>query len=1187
MNYTDPDNVPSEWQVGDVILDKYEVKEVFESGGMGLVYRAYHREWDMDLAVKSPRSHLFQTAEQIASFESEAETWVNLGLHPHIVSCYYVRRLGGIPRIYAEFVEGGTLSDWIRSGRLYVGGPKVTKIRVLDIAIQTAWGLHFAHEKGLVHQDVKPANVLMMPDGTAKVSDFGLASARQSVREGTTTERKPGQSILVQGSGFLTPEYASPEQFAGQSLSKASDVWSWAVLLLEMVKGECDWSDGRAAPFVLEEFYGDQIATDGLACILRQCFVVPVHQRSSSLLEHAIALTALYETLARRPYPRSYRDETQASSDALNNRGASLLDLGRTESGLACIKDSLNVNPRNLHAKFNSLVMSWRLGKSTDEDIIEELSAFRDDKNSAVVDDMLDHICAESGVPVKARSIRLQRLPANAFRLNFLCHQPVRLAAIRLIISQTGDTQLMSVSKSGYVKITTTAGHELISFDILLDGGDWMQHCAITSDGRWVVFSQEKALSESNQKTIKHGKREIPIETRIYVVDVIHQAITKTAIAHQGGASCFRLINDHELATGGKKDCSVRIWRIPELLPIARLDLSHPATASKLAGKVPFGPNYNHHEVKVAAKDVIELSNTGILAITHGVCRGPRLWKRPGPIRNAPVVASSLTAKLRVLLSIPPKFPMWQSLGVLPQLINCIGPSPMALSQDGCLIAAGYPIHIWSSEGHLEVTLPSVSYAGKYAFSSDSQFIVAGELGGFALWHVPSGRKLSTINLDNYECAVWDCLWYDNIVTIFGSETNGNVFGLTLSLPHLSSFLSLAQPTSFSETHDRNELIKAQFLLAEQALEEGRFTQSLKLVRETQLQNDSLTDQSLREIEERICAFGTPVELQSGILELHLQEQAPKGCFFVNSTGTQSLWLADRDPGGFGNEETRHAVLFNTKSGEVIESGRLVGDRLDMEDAEDIWQIKHGLNITIIDCNRKAATNSLQLGAWKRFHRASVTPDGSRFICRNDTTQDIELWDLKCNQLISTMPLCERWDSQACISDDAAWTVVLIRKCEQQKTMLAQYSCRNWRLMGTFLEDVDGYVSSIALCDCNSKIIISRSKGDSERSEVELWDVVQKKYLRSCGRGGGLVIAPDCYPYVFVGRHDGTVAVINCTLGKEMFSIPTGGDSVESMTLSHDKLRLIVNGRRVIHLFWSYHFSCERDDTNHDPNAAR
>src|ERR1039457_3016135 len=91
--------VPAEWNVGDVILDLYEVKQIHEGGGMGLVYRVYHRGWNTDLAVKSPRSQYFQTAEQKANFSRECETWIKLGLHPYMVSCYYVRKLGRIPRV--------------------------------------------------------------------------------------------------------------------------------------------------------------------------------------------------------------------------------------------------------------------------------------------------------------------------------------------------------------------------------------------------------------------------------------------------------------------------------------------------------------------------------------------------------------------------------------------------------------------------------------------------------------------------------------------------------------------------------------------------------------------------------------------------------------------------------------------------------------------------------------------------------------------------------------------------------------------------------------------------------------------------------------------------------------------------------------------------------------------------------
>jgi WD40 repeat protein len=213
--------VTAEWQVGDVILDLYEVKHVFEGGGMGLVYRVHHRGWNTDLAVKSPRSDYFKTETQKENFTRECETWINLGLHPHIVSCHYVRTLGGIPRVFAEYVEGGTLKEWIDSRKLYEGGEQETLKRILEIAIQMAWGLHYAHEKGVIHQDVKPANVLTMPDGTAKVTDFGLAKAQAATDQKTIAGKQ--QSILV-SSGGMTPAYDNTLRLWDIGTGKCSSV---------------------------------------------------------------------------------------------------------------------------------------------------------------------------------------------------------------------------------------------------------------------------------------------------------------------------------------------------------------------------------------------------------------------------------------------------------------------------------------------------------------------------------------------------------------------------------------------------------------------------------------------------------------------------------------------------------------------------------------------------------------------------------------------------------------------------------------------------------------------------------------------------------------------------------------------------------------------------------------------------
>ena len=96
-----------EWKVGDTILGIYEVTGLLGQGGFGKVYKVHHKSWNMDLAVKSPLPKLFDDEKAVENFIREAETWVNLDLHPNIVQCHYVRTIGGIPRIFAEYVSGG------------------------------------------------------------------------------------------------------------------------------------------------------------------------------------------------------------------------------------------------------------------------------------------------------------------------------------------------------------------------------------------------------------------------------------------------------------------------------------------------------------------------------------------------------------------------------------------------------------------------------------------------------------------------------------------------------------------------------------------------------------------------------------------------------------------------------------------------------------------------------------------------------------------------------------------------------------------------------------------------------------------------------------------------------------------------------------------------------------------------
>ncbi len=355
-----------DWQIGDVVMGLYQVTALLGQGGMGRVYKIRHQGWHVDLAVKTPLPEAVQALGGPEDFEREAQTWVGLGLHPHVVSCYYVRRVEGLPRVFIEYVDGGSLLDAIQDGRCD------TTEAVLDAAIQCAWGLHFAHERGLVHRDVKPANLLLTADGTVKVTDFGLAGARRSSVHLPAAE---GASVVTRGSGG-TPAYMSPEQFGGGTLNRRTDVWSWALCVLEMFCGERTWKTGRQASEALRAFRAEPDALvrsvrmpDAVADLLQRCFAENLDARPRTLSEAAAVLREAYAQVAGRPYARPEPKAGVETADSLNNRAASLLDLDRETEAEELWTKALALSPQHLESTVNRLCLDWSRAALRDDEI--------------------------------------------------------------------------------------------------------------------------------------------------------------------------------------------------------------------------------------------------------------------------------------------------------------------------------------------------------------------------------------------------------------------------------------------------------------------------------------------------------------------------------------------------------------------------------------------------------------------------------------------------------------------------------------------------------------------------------------------------------------------------------------------------------------------------------------------------
>ncbi|HUZ81999.1 MAG TPA: protein kinase [Gaiellaceae bacterium] len=206
--------------VGEVLSDRYELEELVGTGGMSSVFRAHDRLLDRKVALKILHQQYTDDAEYVERFRHEARAVATLS-HPNIVTVIDRGEHGGRQFIVFEYVEGENLKQLINRR----GPAPVTT--ALELALQIARALSFAHQQGLIHRDVKPQNVLLNGDGQAKVTDFGIARSLD-VQHGMT------QTGTVLG----TSDYIAPEQAQGQRVDAHTDVYSLGVVLYELLTSE-------------------------------------------------------------------------------------------------------------------------------------------------------------------------------------------------------------------------------------------------------------------------------------------------------------------------------------------------------------------------------------------------------------------------------------------------------------------------------------------------------------------------------------------------------------------------------------------------------------------------------------------------------------------------------------------------------------------------------------------------------------------------------------------------------------------------------------------------------------------------------------------------------------------------------------------------------------------------------------
>lgn len=224
------------WRLGKMLDDRYEMLSVVGIGGMAVVYKAFDHKLKRHVAIKVLRDDVAVDSQSRKRFRTEYQA-VGMLSHPNIRAVYDVVSSGDTEYIVMEYVDGINLKQYLKKKRV------LTWKETLHFSTQIAKALSHAHSKGIIHMDIKPQNIMLPRDGTAKVADFGIAQLEDMAEESEDSEEAVG-SI----------HYISPEQARGEAVDARSDIYSLGVVMYEMLTGKLPFDGESVAEVAVKHF---------------------------------------------------------------------------------------------------------------------------------------------------------------------------------------------------------------------------------------------------------------------------------------------------------------------------------------------------------------------------------------------------------------------------------------------------------------------------------------------------------------------------------------------------------------------------------------------------------------------------------------------------------------------------------------------------------------------------------------------------------------------------------------------------------------------------------------------------------------------------------------------------------------------------------------------------------------------
>lgn len=351
------DDAEYDFPVGERIEERYEVIDV-RLGGMGVVYLCYDHEQREPVAIKTFQRKYLDKPRAVARFEQEAVTWINLDKHTHIVQAKLVRKINERPHIILEHISGmenmgADLRSWINSKRL-------TLRQCMLFALHIALGMEYATRKipHLVHRDLKPGNIMVSHDGIAKITDFGLVQSIEpeqlpEARSTTLGDDAMQDYRLTRMDAVVgTPPYMSPEQIKARGLDVRSDIYSYGIVLFEMLTGDNpfnaqgvkEWQDAHLS---IDPHFPDDLPfpiPQAMRNLTLQCLRKFPTQRPADWTELVERLSDIIrEEFGEVPLIPLEGMPLQARE--LVNKGYSLTELGKYEAALQAYDDAIELQP--------------------------------------------------------------------------------------------------------------------------------------------------------------------------------------------------------------------------------------------------------------------------------------------------------------------------------------------------------------------------------------------------------------------------------------------------------------------------------------------------------------------------------------------------------------------------------------------------------------------------------------------------------------------------------------------------------------------------------------------------------------------------------------------------------------------------------------------------------------------------